>query len=51
MASLKASAYDGYLSLECLVIDDRYDPEALKRLGGPKGVASHDLAVLRKWMV
>ena len=46
LRALSRSPYQGYLSLECLVGDKRYNERRLRELQGPEGVIKHDLDVL-----
>jgi len=48
--SLSQSAYSGYLSLECLVKDNRYNQNRLREMGGEKKALKHDKDMLLRYL-
>lgn len=50
LRTLHQSVYSGFLSLECLVKDHRYNQKRLGELGGAKGVLKHDRDALRRYL-
>ena len=50
LQALNQSAYRGYLSLECLVKDHRYNQKRLRESGDAKGVLKHDRDALLQYL-
>ena len=50
LRALSRSAYSGYLSLESLVKDNRYNQNRLREVGGARQVLKHDKDALRRYL-
>lgn len=51
LRTLSQSTYCGYLSLESLIKDNRYNQNRLKELGDAKGVLKHDRDTLLQFLI